>query len=176
MAKQAAQTLDELETPDVINLDKKETNFGNALKSAQIPTAPAESAAAQLDLSEDEEDFLFIDKEPDLGRYVVAKYTGTTGSPDGSHVQTVNGQRAEFPLNRLVVVKYLFIKAARRSGYVDFVQNPGKKNMKKVDNLPAIAVQDVIPEEFQSDDKIMGYIDLIEATRGKRLLMACETL
>jgi len=172
MAKTPAPVFDDLETPEVINLDNTpKANFSGAMKSN--PVSKVDSLT--LDLSEDEEDFQIVD-EPDLNRYVVAKYIGTTGSPDGHHTQTIQGNSAVFPLNKHVVVKYLYVKAARRSGFVDFVQNPGKKNMKKVDNLPTFIVQNVIPDEYQSDSKIMDYIDAIEQSKGKRLMLACESL
>lgn len=165
-----------LEQPEVedvtLDSDPKAVKFETA--SAKIGTGKTENdLGLDLSSSDDENPFGGIDDEPELDDWVIARYDGTPGTSKAFHKQLVNGVKAIFPLGEHRIARYYFIKGARRSGNVDFAENPGHKLMKMVDNRPIFFVQKV-PTQYQED--ILGYVKAISEKRGKTLTFAADQL
>ena len=141
-------------------------------------TLDKNDAPIDVQNSDGSEFFEAIESEPKGNDWVIAMWRGTPFSQKGKHKQRVNGFEAVFPLNKMVIVPYFYVHAARNSGNVDFVEDNrvGAKNMKMVKNTPDIIVHKVVPKEYNSKSKIMAYVGKIKREHGKAIELAVEQL
>lgn len=125
-------------------------------------------------VDEDIGDVIQLDeKELDKDRYVLAKYLGSHNNPYTEIKQKINGREAVFPLDKWVITPYYFILSAKKSGYADFVNQPGGRNMKFAPNHPSFQIQE-IPDGFNGPDRIFEWQSLLKEKKGVFIPLACE--
>lgn len=121
------------------------------------------------------EDVVSLDEKTlSTERFVLAKYLGAHNSPFTEHKQRINGREAVFPLDQWVIVPFYFIKESRRSGYADFVHQPGGRNMKFSPNHPSFQIQE-IPDPYNTKERISEWQQLLKEKKDLYIPLACTS-